>query len=53
MCDLTLDQTDHFSQKNHMSFMPHVFSQNEHPYSQYGHVTQVEPFEKLLFCNVV
>jgi hypothetical protein len=35
------------NQKNHVSFMPHVFSQNECPSSQCGHFTQFEPFEKL------
>jgi hypothetical protein len=44
MYDLTLGQNGHFSkkktnQKNHESFIPHVFSQNEH-------FSQVEPFEK-------
>jgi hypothetical protein len=34
------------NQKNHMSFMTHAFSQNEHPLNQYGHFNQVEPFEK-------
>jgi hypothetical protein len=32
--------------------MPHVFSQNEHPFSQCGDFNQVEPFEKLQFFVV-
>jgi hypothetical protein len=46
MYDLKLGQNDHFSQNNHLSLMPHVFNQNEHPSNQCGHFTQVEPFEK-------
>jgi hypothetical protein len=34
------------NQKNHVFFMPHVFSQNEHPFGQCGHFSQVELFEK-------
>jgi hypothetical protein len=34
------------NQKNHLSFMPHAFSQSEHPFDQCGHFSQVEPFEK-------
>jgi hypothetical protein len=34
------------NQKNHMSFMPHAFSQSEHPLGQCGHFSQIEPFEK-------
>jgi len=41
------------NQKNHMSFMTHVFSQNEHPFSQCGHFNQVEPFEKRWFFIVI
>jgi hypothetical protein len=48
MYDLTLGQNGHFSQKtnqkNHVSFMPHACSQNEHPFGQRGHFSQVEPF---------
>jgi hypothetical protein len=29
--------------------MPHAFSQSEHPFGQYGHFNQVEPFEKPWF----
>jgi hypothetical protein len=50
MYDLTFDQNGHFSQntnkKNHVSFMPHAFSQNEYPFGQCGHFSQVELFEK-------
>jgi hypothetical protein len=34
------------NQKNHVSFMFHAFSQNEHPFGQCEHFNQVEPFEK-------
>jgi hypothetical protein len=34
------------NQNNHVSFMTHAFSQNEHPFGQCGHFNQVEPFEK-------
>jgi hypothetical protein len=34
------------NQTNHVSFMPHVFSQNEHPFGHCGHFSQVEPFIK-------
>jgi hypothetical protein len=34
------------NQKNHVSFMPHVFSQSKHPFGQCEHFSQVEPFEK-------
>jgi len=34
------------NQKNHVFFMPHAFSQNEHIFCQCGHFNQVEPFEK-------
>jgi hypothetical protein len=40
---ISVKKTD---QKNHVSFMPHVFSQNEHPFGQCEHFNQVEPFEK-------
>ncbi len=50
MYDLTLGQNDDFSKKtkqnNHVSFMPRVFSQNGHLFSQCRHFNQVEPFEK-------
>jgi hypothetical protein len=50
MYDLTLGQNGNFSKKtkqnNHMSFMPHVFNQNGHPFGQCEHFIQVEPFEK-------
>jgi len=36
------------NQKNHAFFMFHAFSQNEHPFNQCEHFSQVEPFEKLL-----
>jgi hypothetical protein len=29
-----------------MSFMPHAFKQNEHPFGHYGHFNQIEPFDK-------
>jgi hypothetical protein len=35
------------NQKNHVSFMPHAFSQSEHSFGQCEHFTQAEPFEKL------
>jgi hypothetical protein len=35
------------NKKNHVSFMPHVFSQNERASSPCGHFTQFEPFENL------
>jgi hypothetical protein len=44
MYNLTFGQ---FNKKNHMSFMAHAFSQNEHPFGQCGHFNQIEPFEKL------
>jgi hypothetical protein len=34
------------NQKNHVSFMPHDFSQIEHPFGQCEHFSQVEHFEK-------
>jgi hypothetical protein len=34
------------NQNNHVFFMPHVFSQNIHPFGQCEHFNQVEPFEK-------
>jgi len=53
MYDLTLGQNGHFNkkanQKNHVSFMPHAFSHNEHSFDQCGHFSQVEPFEKPRF----
>jgi len=47
MYDLTLGQNDHFNKKNHLSFMPHAFSQSRHPFGQFGHFNQAELFEKL------
>jgi hypothetical protein len=35
------------SQKNHVSFMPHAFNKNEHPFDQCGHFNQVKPFKQL------
>jgi hypothetical protein len=35
------------NQKNYVYFMPHAFSQNEHPFGQCRHFNQVEHFEKL------
>jgi hypothetical protein len=35
------------NQKNHVSFMTHVFSQNEHPFGQCEHFSKIQPFEKL------
>ncbi len=32
-----------------MSFMPHVFNQNKHPFDQCEYFSQVEPFEKPWF----
>jgi hypothetical protein len=50
MYNLTLGQNGHFSKKtnlkNHVSFMPHVFNQSEHPFGHREHFSQVEPFEK-------
>jgi len=34
------------NQKNHVFFMPHAFSKSERAFSQCGHFSQVEPFEK-------
>jgi len=34
------------NQKNHVSFMFHVFNQSEHPFGQCGHFSQVDLFEK-------
>ncbi len=34
------------NKKDHVYFMPHAFSQREHPFGQRGHFSQVEPFEK-------
>jgi hypothetical protein len=34
------------NQKKHVSFMPYVLNQSEHPFGQCGHFNQVEPFEK-------
>jgi hypothetical protein len=50
MYNLTLGQNRHFNKKtnkkNHVAFMPHAFSQSEHPFGQCAHFNQVEPFEK-------
>jgi hypothetical protein len=40
------------NQKNHVSFMPHAFSESEHRFSQCGHFNQVEPFEKSRFLII-
>ncbi len=45
MYDLTLGQNDHYTQKNHVFFMPHAFNQNEHPFGQCLNFSQIEPFE--------
>jgi hypothetical protein len=39
MYDLTLGQNGHFSQNNQPKepYVPHVFSQNGHPFGQCGH----------------
>jgi hypothetical protein len=46
MYDLTFD---HFNKRNQPKepfiFHFHTFSQNEHPFGQCGHFSQVEPFE--------
>ncbi len=34
---------------NHVLFVLHAFSQNEHPFDQFGHFNEVEPFEKPWF----
>jgi hypothetical protein len=34
------------NRENYVFFMPHAFSQSEHPFGQCGHFSQVEPFEK-------
>jgi hypothetical protein len=52
MYDLIFGQNVHFSQKNHVFFMSHVFSQSGHPFGQCEHFNQVEPFKKLLFLVV-
>ncbi len=56
MYDLTFGQNGHFSfknnQKNHVSFMPHAFNQNEHIFGQCAHFNQVEPFEMSWFLIV-
>jgi hypothetical protein len=36
-----------------VSFLPHAFNQNEHPFGQCGHFSQVEHFEKPLFFVVI
>jgi hypothetical protein len=50
MYNLTFGQNGRFNektnQKNHVYFMPHVFSQSEHLFYQCEHFNQVEPFEK-------
>jgi hypothetical protein len=40
------------NQKNYVYFMPHAFSQNEHPFGQCRHFNQVKHFEKLWFIVV-
>jgi hypothetical protein len=56
MYDLTIGQNRHFNQNNQpkktMSFMPHTFSQSEHPFSQCRHINQVEPFKKSWFLLI-
>jgi hypothetical protein len=49
MYNLTFGQNGHFNQKNHVFFMPHVFSKSGHPFGQCEHFNQVEPFKKLWF----
>jgi hypothetical protein len=34
------------NKKNHVSFIPHAFSQSKHPFDQCKYFNQVEPFEK-------
>jgi hypothetical protein len=34
------------NQNDHVSFMPHAFSQSEHPFGQCEHFNQIESFEK-------
>jgi hypothetical protein len=50
MYDLTFGQNGHFNQNtnqnNHVYFMTPTFSQNEHPFGQCVHFSQVEPFRK-------
>jgi len=46
MYDLTLGQNGQYNQKNHASFMPQAFNQNEHPFGQCLNFSQIEPFEK-------
>jgi len=29
------------NKKNHMSFIPHAFSQNKYPFGQCGHFSQI------------
>ncbi len=41
------------NQKIHVSFMPHAFNKNEHPFGQCEHFNQVEPFEKPWFLVMV
>jgi len=51
MYNLTFNQNDHFSlknnQKNHVYFMPHAFSQSEHPFAECKHFNQIEHSEKI------
>jgi len=37
------------NQKNHAFFMPHAFSQSEHPFGQCEHFSQIELYEKPWF----
>jgi hypothetical protein len=34
------------NQKNHVSFMANIFTQNGHPFGRCGHFSLVEPFGK-------
>jgi hypothetical protein len=37
------------NQKNHVSLMPHTFSQSEHHFGQCKKIIQIEPFERSWF----
>ncbi len=53
MYKLIFGQNGHFNKKNHVSFMPHTFSQSEYHFGQCGHFYQIESFEKLWFLVMV
>jgi hypothetical protein len=57
MYDLTFGQNGYYNkknnEKNHMSFMPHVFNQSRHPFSQCIHFNLVETFEKPWYVIVL